>query len=769
MTFNPAASAAENGPPGALEAVNHADQVNQFLSTGNIQYVYLSSRSLIPNGATFSWTDSGSVNSYSQPFSTTSTGMFRVTVPYLVNGNGADLVVSICADDAGQPNTDAPLATTVIPTSWLVNTQVNGTVTSARFANMQYFVESTNGWLIPAASPSINSTAPTVVSAENFAVMLGGVDNDVDTAVSTVATCSFDGTTFGLPVGQPALPQAAVTGGAAVTDTSIVYVGGAPGVTSATAYSAVYAAGWDQNSGISGTWSNQVSLGYTVVAPATATSGETIYVIGGFTSNTSATPVATVSYTTVDNGQISSWSRGPDLPVARGNMWAAAVNGWLIVCGGINGAVTVSGTTYYAKIKSDGSLSGWFTGPTLPVPVYAGNNQALVIGDNVVVVSGIDGSSVQRDTIQILPVQAASGPGDLWRLTHDPNVANTYFAAGVTLDDIGDGALAVTDIVNNAVYVYNMEPISLASIPFPLTGLGSGTTYHVVIRQSTTDAPNVDNLQFGAAVGTTTAAGTLTGDFLYRSVTSTGAWTTDSQGRTINIAVHNNTLANGDLMHTWQDPQTNASVNNVNRAQIVSTFVSDWYGRTLAYCEGVLEPQDPLNLNTLTTNSVTNWTAHGCTLTASTAQTHGGYSYSGLLTPDGVTATTYIESEFIPIDVTRPYTISAWMYAATIILGGLSLSVNWYDSTHTLISTSTQSQTLPSATWTYVTRIWTPPNGAAYVTLVPTLGSTPSASNPLYLSYVTLTKTDPDVLASVAEVNYDADEVWGPTGVTQLN
>ena len=61
------------------------------------------------------------------------------------------------------------------------------------------------------------------------------------------------------------------------------------------------------------------------------------------------------------------------------------------------------------------------------------------------------------------------------------------------------------------------------------------------------------------------------------------------------------------------------------------------------------------------------------------------------------------------------------------------------------------------------------PEGAAYASLVPTMGGTPSAGNPLYISYATLLRTDPITLSSVAEVTYEDANPWGPTGVDQLN
>jgi hypothetical protein len=104
----------------------------------------------------------------------------------------------------------------------------------------------------------------------------------------------------------------------------------------------------------------------------------------------------------------------------------------------------------------------------------------------------------------------------------------------------------------------------------------------------------------------------------------------------------------------------------------------------------------------------------------------------------------------------------------TTTYANVSLNISWYDSAHTLISTSTNVKSIGSATWTYFTNAFVAPATAAYATLVPTLGGTPSAGNPLYLSYTKMVATDPTYVSSVAEMAYNSGQ-RSPTGVTQLN
>jgi hypothetical protein len=201
-----------------------------------------------------------------------------------------------------------------------------------------------------------------------------------------------------------------------------------------------------------------------------------------------------------------------------------------------------------------------------------------------------------------------------------------------------------------------------------------------------------------------------------------------------------------------------------------STFVYDWYGKLLGYAEGISQAWDPLNDNTLVNGNTTNWTAVGGTITSTAAQVHSPYTSSGLLTPDGTSALSYAFTELIPIVEGKPYTATAWLYAASLITGSnLSLSVNWFDSSQTYLSTSTNGQNLSAATWTYVSNQFVAPATAAYATLVPTLSGTPSAGNPLYISFAALLVTDPQTLSSVAEITYNGTTPQGPTGVVQLN
>lgn len=147
-----------------------------------------------------------------------------------------------------------------------------------------------------------------------------------------------------------------------------------------------------------------------------------------------------------------------------------------------------------------------------------------------------------------------------------------------------------------------------------------------------------------------------------------------------------------------------------------------------------------LNSNNLTTSSVSPWTAVNGTVTASSAQTRGGYSFSGLLTPTGGNSLAYVQSEMITISPGAQYSISGWLYSPTG-WGNVSLSVNWFDANSGYLSTSSTIASIGSGAWTYFANTFTAPATAAKGQLVPTEGGTPAASNTLYLSNIILTPT----------------------------
>lgn len=330
-----------------------------------------------------------------------------------------------------------------------------------------------------------------------------------------------------------------------------------------------------------------------------------------------------------------------------------------------------------------------------------------------------------------------------------------------------------TNIPTNEYFYTTLTPVPQISVPLPATGLTPGNTYHVILQQH--QRTSADYLSYGITNETPVPIGPVAlssprhGNS-WTPVVGTGNWT-------LPITVHDNTPT-GPVLHTWEDPSlgNSGATPNANLASRTSTLTYTDTGLLLGVLEATARPNLPLNSNPTFTSGVTGWTATNCTLAQSNAQTHGGLPFSGLITPNGTSATVFAESNLGPV---RPnlstlnapfwYQAQGWVYSPTGY-SSVSLSVNWYDSAGTYLSTSSNTVSVPATTWTFLNNYYVVPVGAAQGTLVPTESGTPTGSNLLYLSNVTLTLSPEcaGVLSSVAQVNYPTGALWPPTGVTQL-
>ena len=201
------------------------------------------------------------------------------------------------------------------------------------------------------------------------------------------------------------------------------------------------------------------------------------------------------------------------------------------------------------------------------------------------------------------------------------------------------------------------------SVPLPASSLTAGATYHVVLQQRPSGTAS-DYLQYGIN------SASLPSDAL-KSSRHSGTWTTIQTGYSMPMAVYDNT-ANSPVLHTWSDPASTGSTYSSNLAAKTSTLVYNQYNLPFGLCEATALPNDPLNSNPTFTSGTSPWTATNCTLTQSSTQTHGGFAFSGLITPNGTSASVFIQSENVPINagtaVTNPgrfYQVNGWVYSPT--------------------------------------------------------------------------------------------------------
>jgi hypothetical protein len=767
VSYNTSSSAGENGFPTNREAINHADQLNQFLGTANTTVVYPGTAILadIPggNGQHLSLSSAPpNIQDRSQPFVMPAgkTVIGRVTMPILQTGKGSDMKFTLCPDDGGgSPNLAAPICSTIVPASWLSNITIQGSLTTdvPPLVTTQYNSVSLQNdfsftWSQPAIGPGGAAQFATPWTDGLYMILTGGYTGSGP--AGTVATIQSLGLGFiGNPILQPSLPQPSWYHGTATTSDSIFVVGGTDGIT---IFNNAWSASWDVNTGTIGAWTAQTALPVPFEQGCMASWNDFVYVICGSATGALSDVYNTVYYANATNGQIQSWSQANKLPVGLQVPLAAAINGWLVVCGGRDATNTVRSETYYAKINDDGSLGSWYRGQNMPAGVQGLGAQwsFAATEDALCVFSGLNSPSTSTNLFQVLPVMTNS-VGTWW--AQDSGASGEWQVAAFPHGEPGNWQINVITNVN--YFGADTLVVPVVSVPLPASGLTPGSTYHVVIHGLNESLNDYTQLY----VGTT---GTLP-TYLLRPRYTNGAWTPQANGFVIPMTIYDNTPGGAEPIHLWQDP--NGTLTNLdNQAMSASTYVYDFWGRLLGYCNAVGQPQDPLNSNTLTAASTSSWTATGGTLTATTAQTHNGYADSGLLTPDGISVLSYASSELISITPGLAYTASCWLYMTTTY-NNVSVSVNWFDANHVYMTTTSNTQTIGSATWTLFQNEYIAPIGAAYATLVPTLGGTPSAGNPLYLSFASLRLTDPSTLSSVAEMVYDGTNLWPPTGVDQLN
>jgi hypothetical protein len=107
---------------------------------------------------------------------------------------------------------------------------------------------------------------------------------------------------------------------------------------------------------------------------------------------------------------------------------------------------------------------------------------------------------------------------------------------------------------------------------------------------------------------------------------------------------------------------------------------------------------------TFDSGTVTGWsTTTGITFVADTAQAHSG-TWSMKMTPNGATATPYMESDKIAVGPTQRVQAQVWLFSTVGYTTGMSMSVAWYNAGGTVISTTSVypngAASLGTNTWT---------------------------------------------------------------------
>ncbi|MFE2311678.1 hypothetical protein ACFXC8_00505 [Streptomyces sp. NPDC059441] len=168
-------------------------------------------------------------------------------------------------------------------------------------------------------------------------------------------------------------------------------------------------------------------------------------------------------------------------------------------------------------------------------------------------------------------------------------------------------------------------------------------------------------------------------------------------------------------------------------SQLAADLDSTTAGVTVATTSGPGWVQSgQLNTNRGFETDLANWTASGATLArvpTPGAPPFGG-QWSMQITPDGVAQFPNAGSEQIAVTVGQQYTLSGWLLCA--VSRNVDLNINWFDNTHAYLSTTANDQQVTAGVWTFFQQTVTPPGGAVYANLSPTVPSFPPSSNVLY-------------------------------------
>lgn len=550
--------AARNGLTGDPNAVDKAAQINQFLGTHANTTVYAGSAVVAPNYGTPGSYHYGifpnyhmDTSDYDQPFTMSGASIGRVSIPLVPVGSGADLQVSLCADNAGAPGT--VLNTVRIPAQWITSVagiaalpaqstytptepEGDGALRLPQFNTMRLGTQGSVPWSSPAfvITPSgLYQAGATYDPVGGYLIEVGGYQSATAGSPSVYTTRWGGGSALEPAVPQGALPYGVVSPGVAVVDgDTVVTLGGFVANVESTN---VVSASWDPGTGNIGAWSNQAALPVGLAGSAVAVWGSTLYVLGG---QAAGVAVAPVYYATVQNGQITGWNTGPALPVAVANASAAVVGDMLYVVGGLENDGTTTPAVYYAVIYADGSLSSWQPGPSLPTAI-SNYNGSIGISSAGIVAQGqtSGGTEFPTQTLAIGP----TGPGQ-WQ---EQNLLEVGVNGICSMFPLGAGQWQFFAFYTPNYGYATVYQVPYISVPLPTSGLTNGATYHILMQQQGGDLNNylLTWLEDQALPGAPTAQHRTRGG---------GNWTSYNPGYAIPLSVYDQTPG-GQPWHSWDD------------------------------------------------------------------------------------------------------------------------------------------------------------------------------------------------------------------------
>jgi hypothetical protein len=142
-------------------------------------------------------------------------------------------------------------------------------------------------------------------------------------------------------------------------------------------------------------------------------------------------------------------------------------------------------------------------------------------------------------------------------------------------------------------------------------------------------------------------------------------------------------------------------------------------------------------------SGVSEMTAAGCTVTQSSEQAYEG-TYSAKVEVVGSPSIAYIRPTYatqkVAVEAGQRYTVSYWAYSPAGY-ASVQNAINWYDSSDVNLSSSWTTSAVAAGAWTYRTHSAEAPAGAAWAIYGPSLSSSPTAGEVLYVDELLLAVT----------------------------
>ncbi|QDH92121.1 hypothetical protein PP629_gp16 [Streptomyces phage Dubu] len=147
-----------------------------------------------------------------------------------------------------------------------------------------------------------------------------------------------------------------------------------------------------------------------------------------------------------------------------------------------------------------------------------------------------------------------------------------------------------------------------------------------------------------------------------------------------------------------------------------------------------------LNVNPDFAQDLADWTGSGATLARVPTPAGAPFAapWSMTVTPDGTSQYPSAGSGMLPVTAGQSFTLSGW--ASSSRSRNVALNLNWFDASFAYLSTSANDKFVAAGSWSWFELTATPPAGAVYANLAPTVPDFPPVTDVLTVGQVTFRK-----------------------------